>query len=294
MQDSLNKEQLIQSLRNIGIRSGDLLHLKISMRSIGKIEGGAKTLLEALIETIGKEGTIVSDAFVSVYPLPLSKENSKKIVDKNTVSYAGAFVNEMVKHSNMHRSRHPIQKFVAIGKGAEKLCKNHTYNKGGYNLLLEMANLNAKNLTIGKKTVGVGTTHVAIDILGFESKKPNLGVNYYNDKKQVELAKINWNGGCGNGFPKFIPIYFEEQAVIGDGKIGNANALLTDMKKTLDVEIDHLKKEPKFFFCDNPACYSCRIAWKHSDKKYLKFYYSWLKSNYSNLSFSRLFNLIRR
>lgn len=73
----INKDSLVKDLKAIGVKKGDLLHLKISMRSVGKLNGGANELLDAILESVGDDGTIVSDAFVNVYPLPLSDEKEK-------------------------------------------------------------------------------------------------------------------------------------------------------------------------------------------------------------------------
>jgi len=57
------KKDLIEDFNNVGVQKGDLLNVKCSLKSIGhQIDGGAKTLVEALIETIGEEGTI--DRFI--------------------------------------------------------------------------------------------------------------------------------------------------------------------------------------------------------------------------------------
>jgi aminoglycoside N3'-acetyltransferase len=195
---------------------------------------------------------------------------------------------------NGEASRHekeqltPVQKFVAIGKYAEDLCYAHTPESGGYELLVTMTELGGVNLTIGEQVAGVGTTHVAIDILGFKRKQTNAGAMYRNDAGEVKLAKVNWNGGGAHGFPKFIPLYIEQGGVLGYGPIGKAKGLYTSMQRTLDIEIETLKKNPQFFFCDDPACYSCHMTWEHSPKKKVKFFFKWMKKNFKNLSFSRL------
>lgn len=293
MKDMLTKEDLIRDIQALGVESGDLLHLKVSMRAIGEIDGGAKTLLNALLEVVGEQGTLVSDAFITAYPLPLEDQYKSIVVDDHTASYAGAFANEMIKHPKMFRSQHPIQKYAAIGHDAERLCMNHTPESGGYDLLHEMAKENARNLTIGEKVAGVGTTHVAIDLLGFKRKQMNKGINYRTQQGEVKLAKVNWNGGCASGFPKFIPYYFEKGAVIGDGKIGEARGLLTSMAGTLQIELDMMKENPSFFFCDDKTCYSCQITWEHSPKNVWKFYPRWLMKNIGSLSFSRI-NRLRK
>ena len=232
----ITKENLVKDLQNIGIKKGDLLHLKVSLRAIGKIEGGANTLVEALLDAVGEDGTIVSDAFVSVFALPLSNEDAKKIADDKTLSYAGGFANAMINHPKAERSKHPIQKFSAIGAKAKELCENHTPEKGGYELLVDMMKMNAKNLTVGKNVVGVGTTHVAIEDLGFQRRQLPVGRNYYDENNQVKLAKVNWNGGCGNGFLKFIPLYRQQKGMINEANIGNAHSYFTDMNDTYNVE----------------------------------------------------------
>ncbi len=291
MQGKLNKTDLVNQIRNIGVKGADLLHLKVSMRSIGDIDGGAQTLLNALLEVVGEKGTLVSDAFIDVYPLPLNESQAEQIADDHTRSYAGAFANAMVKHPDMVRSQHPIQKFAAIGYHAKELCALHTEQSGGYDLLHEMAKMDAVNLTIGKRVVGVGTTHVAIDLVGLRRKHLNMGINYRNVVGEVKLAKVDWNGGCAHGFPKFIPYYEERGAVLGGGKIGEANALLTSMKETLKIEMEILKEDPGFFFCDDKICYSCQMAWEHSPKKAIPFYSGWLWKNLRRLSFSRIRHL---
>lgn len=293
MKEAITKEKLIQDLRRVGVQAGDLLHLKVSMRSIGKVEDGASTVLQALLEVVGPEGSLISDAFIKVYPLPLDAAAKMQVADAHTASYAGAFANEMIKHPDMVRSKHPIQKYAGIGTQAKELCDAHTPDSGGYELLDYMADMGAKNLTIGEKVVGVGTTHVAIDKLGLQRRKLNLGRLYKAENGDTKLAKVDWNGGCARGFQKFIPEYYKGEAVIGDGKVGEANALLTSMKKTLEIEKEILEKDPGFFLCDDKACYSCQMTWDHSPKKRIAFYSRWLLQNLTSLSPSRLKRLLK-
>ena len=263
------KEDLIRDLKEGGVPAGSLLHLKVSMKAIGKIEGGAQTLLDALLKVVGAEGTLVIDSFISSYPLPLNEEDAKKISTEDSPSYAGALANVMIQHPKAVRSKHPIQKFTAIGKLAHELMDNHLPQSGGYEVLDRMAQMGALNLSVGRNTVGVGTTHVAIEKCGFSKKESLRGVNYLTSDGKIELFQVNWSGGCGRGFPKFIPLY-EEAGFLKRIKLGSADAVLTDMAGTLAVEIQQLKQDPTFFFCDDPTCKDCRLNWSHSTGNYWK------------------------
>ena len=284
----ISKEELITDLHNIGVEEGDLLHLKISMRAVGKVDGGANTLLEALIEVVGETGTIVCDAFVKAFSLPLSKKNKTKISTDETPSYAGAFANVMIRHPKNIRSKHPLHKFAAIGKQAIELCNNHTDKSGAYSLVEEMAIQDAKNLTIGGDVVGIGTTHIAIEKCPYDRKIKKMGRLYKNSEGKIVLSKIDWKGGCGEGIRKFLPLY-ENGGLINRGKIGNADSILTSMKKTLKTEMDKIESDPHFFLCDNPSCQACRVGWEHSEKKYLKYYFHVLLDYPNRISLKRFF-----
>ena len=59
--EKLTKQDLVRDLKHLGIGSGDLLNVKASIRSIGELDGGADTLIDALLEVVGSDGTIVTD-----------------------------------------------------------------------------------------------------------------------------------------------------------------------------------------------------------------------------------------
>ena len=265
----ITKEHLVQDLTNLRVKKGDLLNVKCSLRSIGKIEGGASTLIEALLDVVGHEGTIVTDSFINVYKKNVAKK--MEVSYELSSSYAGALANEMINHKDAVRSKHPIQKFVAIGKLAEELMLNHTKDSYAYDVLKRMTGIGGKNLKIGNddKVVGVGTTHVAIGELGLRQLRPNVG-RYFINENNKEFYPINWAGICPDGLIKFIPFYDEYGAIISEGKVGNANSKITDMQKALNVEIAILSKDPSFFMCGNEDCLSCQLTWEFNKKnKYL-------------------------
>jgi aminoglycoside 3-N-acetyltransferase len=272
MEAIYSQAQLISDLEAIGVKKGELLHLKVSMRALGKVEGGAEGLLTALLEAVGKKGTLVCDSFINSYSLPFKEDLSNYIVDDMTPTYAGAFARAMVNHPDNVRSIHPIKKFSAIGRRAEELMLSHHAGMFAYEPLRVMSEEGARNLTIGRNVQGVGTTHVAVYLVGLERKKPKEGVVYRDSNGELQEYRVDWNGGHGN-FLKFIPLYESQGGIIKRANIGKAESILTDMKRTLEIEIAKLKEDPGFFFCDDPACKSCRLSWDHSTGNILEVYY---------------------
>lgn len=271
--DVIGFERLVSDFKALGLKPGDLINVKMSLKSIGRVEGGARTVLDAILDVVGEEGTVVTDSFVQAYRLPLSSADRKVVVDDKTPSYAGALANAILQHPNVVRSKHPIQKFAAVGKLAEELMLKHTPESYAYDVLRRMCGLGGKNLKIGtdEVVVGVGTTHVAIGEMGFKQRRPPVGVLYRDDVGEVRLFRLNWSGICSEGLINFIPYYRKAGAILSEGMIGNSEAKITDMAGTLKVELELLRKDPKFFFCTDPTCDGCQLTWSFSGKKYLKF-----------------------
>jgi len=261
---TLTAEYLVQDFKKLGVQSGDLLNVKCSMRSVGHVQGGAATLVEALLECIGPEGTIVTDSFIKMYS-PRQAKSSPRSSD-DSPSYAGALANAIIAHPRAFRSKHPVQKFAAIGKEAQPLMESHTKDSYAYDVLRKMSLMGGKNLKIGtdEKVVGVGTTHVAIGYMGFRQKLPVEGI-YYKDEEGHDLFyERNWASICSEGLIKFIPYYRKGGAILSEGHVGEAEAKITDMAQTLKIEIDILKKEPDFFMCKKKGCLSCQLGWRWS------------------------------
>lgn len=263
----VTKQQLVQELKKLGVERGDILNVKVSMKSIGRVEDGPNGLINALMEAVGPEGTIVTDSFMTAYPLPLSKQHAHKVSRQSSASYAGALANAMISYPGASRSPHPIQKFVSVGKRAKEITQKHTMDKMAYALLNDIASLGAKNLKIGRdeKVPGVGTTHVAIETLGVKRKRPRTGTMYETKHGSIELYEVNWAGGCEAAWLKFYPEYERIGAVLGSGFIGQGPAKLTSMQKTLEWEINTIKADSKVLLCGRSDCRTCQVEWEFSE-----------------------------
>jgi len=294
----LSRQELVSDLRNLGVQKGDMLNVKVSYKSIGKIDGGINTLIEALLKAVGEEGTIVSDSFIYgkfMYPL---QKRAGVIVDNTTTSYAGAVANAMIAYPGSMRSPHPIHKFVAIGKNAD-IVNNYDANSIPYSLLPQMIERGAKNLRIGDKSkvVGIGTTHVAVEMLGHMQNIFKTGVDYYEDGK-LKTFIVNWPTSCPTGYKALLPLYEQGGCNVKNGYIGKAEAMLTLMRETLDYELSLGKENPYFAMCEDPTCYKCRLMWSHSTGNIFRVIWENLKvhkkKNFKNIISALYLSLFKR
>ena len=59
----MNKQDVILGLKNLGLKTGDVVLLHSSYISLGDFEGTPQDVLDAFFEVVGPEGTVAVPAF---------------------------------------------------------------------------------------------------------------------------------------------------------------------------------------------------------------------------------------
>lgn len=136
----ITKDKIKNILQDMGIQKGMLLLVEVDCSMIGYIVGGAQTLIDALKELIGYEGTILVPAFTpqlldpacSHIPFVRSEwsdirkampafDHRQTLPLKHEV-----FENQFLRGEGVARSFHPLFSFAAWGKYAKLLCDRHS------------------------------------------------------------------------------------------------------------------------------------------------------------------------
>ena len=264
-------ESLKEDFRNIGIKVGDTLFLRISYKSVGEVEGGPMTFLKALHEVVGEEGTIILTAFPKkhisqlrffhrreVYSEEKPPRSTTGIMSVMATSYPGALLSRKLEFP-----------FVVIGKHANYLTQMHTHEKRGYGLLEEaIEKFDCKCLRIGGEPF-TGTTHIAftkvLRATGNYQKKPKYGL-YIREGNCVKWYDTNNTIFCHTAFLKANSKYIYPYLIHKkEGLVGNGHAVLTRMKETLQKEEDYINQDVSRMLCDNKECLLCRVSFSFSD-----------------------------
>jgi len=136
-------DQLVADLRALGLRPGQDLLIHCSLRRIGRIDGGAATVLTALQEVAGPRATLVvpaqtagnsfsSPAFRTA-TAGLDREQRARYIaampgfDPASTPSAGmgVFAEYLRTRQPACRSAHPQSSFAAIGPGARACTRVH-------------------------------------------------------------------------------------------------------------------------------------------------------------------------
>lgn len=275
------KEEIISGLKKIGIKKGDTLFLRISYKAIGETEGGPNTVIDAIQDVLGPEGTIIATAFPNHQSA--FSPRKKNIYKPGENISTGVIPVLLSKRKDAFFSSHPISPFVCIGKNAKSLTEFHAPDKLNLDLIVKAIDISSpKCLRIGGKALD-GTTHIAfseglVKQHQYNIRKPE-GIYYYDNNGRLKFQFQNMALFCPEGFEKFYEqhIYSDSSAILGEGIVGEGKAVLTDMRRTLEIEREWLIPNPMILLCNNPQCIYCRSAYSYSDYSTFGFIFELIK-----------------
>ncbi len=132
------KSELVRQLRDLGVRSGDMVMPHVSLRAVGPLADGPQTLVDALIEAVGPHREYSRLRLVARFA-PMNRRwvmmrrppPSPKAGLRSTPDHAPAYpgfgaINEFIRtYPGCRRSAHPDASMAAIGPDAAWLVAPH-------------------------------------------------------------------------------------------------------------------------------------------------------------------------
>lgn len=199
--NSIPRAALTKQLEEMGIVKGDSLLVHASLRSMGILEDGANTVIEALVNAVGESGNLLMPSS-PVDGLQLDYVQSKPVFDsKTTPSGMGAISEKFRKLSGVKRSLHPTEAVCALGPQAEYLTEGHFNQITPYNVhspFYRLCELKGKILYVGVTLDNAGTSlHVLEDAVDFPYQVYyetifTLSVKDENDVLHQVKTKVIW------------------------------------------------------------------------------------------------------
>jgi len=256
----ISKSQLIRDFKKIGAKEGDCLGVALSFRSVGRVEGGPDAFIDALLDTIGPDGTLMMNSYTRFYQVPQIKSPRKgRIFDyRSTPTWTGLVPETFRKRPGTIRSRHPLSSIAATGKLAAYLTKGHDETASSYSPYSRLAKIDGKMLYIGLGNDLVSMRHEAQSLAGLLDVVPlEVGIYYQDGKGELKLFKSKDTYACIKKLKDFVPI-IKNLGLVNDGMIGDAPSMLVPVRETLNAMTKLLKEDPTLNLCDNVTCIWCR------------------------------------
>lgn len=257
------KEDIVKALLELGITNGDTVLVHSALSKVGKIEGSAQTVIDAIEGIIGKEGTLVMPTFSQV-----DFENSYKTWYMDKPSDTGYLTEYFRKLPFVYRSNQETHSVAARGKLAYELTYQHKWfgphicPYGEYAFAdsspwQKMYNLNVKVLGFGV----LMSTFTHKHLVETRIMEHFLGMLKTEEDYKEMTKDVMTYETHPKGFWTFYeskgPMYDElvARGIVKEYKLGDATLWLTTAKDASDMTYELLMAEPEKWFNED------KVAW---------------------------------
>ncbi|CAM3712021.1 AAC(3) family N-acetyltransferase [Marinicrinis lubricantis] len=247
------KESLIEQLERLGIDPEGTLLIHSSMKSMGQVEGGADTVLDAFTEYM-KDGLLVFPTHTWKY---INAENPKFDVDKSP-SNVGILTELFRKRPGVVRSLHPTHSVAAWGRDAiEFTTGDHLFDtpcaRGSAwgKLLDRKATILLVGVDLRRNTFIHGVEEWA-DIPGRMTDDHEMLYTVLPDGTEIPVPSRRH---CGLSWSQHfwkVDGVLERKGAMYKGQLGDAVVRVCDAAGVANVLTDMLKDNPDLFSDNEP------------------------------------------
>ena len=251
-QNGITKQKLIDDFKKIGIKSGDSVLVHCSLSKIGFVEGGAKTIADALFETIGETGTLLFPTFPATGRHKTYLEEGHVFNIKKTPSQMGAVTEYFRNLEGVYRSFHPTDPVAAKGPLADYYTNSHFGELTPYtenSPFRKLCTKNGKILMLGTTLNGACTNlHTLEDAVNFkfpvyDEKIFDAKMIDEEGKEVVMKTKVHNPEYSAKRNNDALKPMFEKEGVLINGMVGEAKCMLIDANKFLNVMIHNYNEK---------------------------------------------------
>lgn len=241
------KQSLKYDLNGMRIKSKDVLFVHSSMKSIGNVENGADTVLDALSESLA-DGLLILPAHTWEY---INASNPVFDVRKSRTC-VGILTELFRSRSGVIRSLHPTHSLSALGCGAKEYVKDEELKDtpcAPDSCYGKLYGLNAKILMIGVDFSKNTTVHCIEEVANVPGrlsieKEQLYSVDYDGVVHSVPSFRHKNANSCN--YRKLEPVMLAKGAM-KEVKFGNAKCLLFSVKDLFDITLELLAKNILLF-----------------------------------------------
>lgn len=257
---NISQNRIVEELMQMGVRRGDHLAVGVSYKALGRIDGGPDGFVDALLATVGPEGTVMMNTHTRVFlPTEIRLGWTDYVFDTSaTPCITGIVAEKFWRKKEALRSRHPTFSVAAIGKYAHFLTDEHTESSESYLPFKKLAEINGKYLAVGIGDKLAGFRHCAQQLAGLLDVVPwKRAVMYKNGSGILQSFVLRDHGGCTHRLPELVA-QLRLQGLVTDGALGAASAVLVPAREALENMASALRRNPEINLCKRPLCYWCR------------------------------------
>jgi len=251
----LTANDIVETLGAVGIVRGDRLLVHSSLRAIGPVDGGGDGLIDALLKTVGSEGTIMIPTFNYAVPEPYFDVAS-------TPSRTGMLGELLRQRPNAARSLHPTHSIVVIGQNAAELAEDHLYGACALGSPVDkIARDGGKVLLLGVSHTSNTTIHVAEVQSGihkpaaWDGAAPTARVR--DRAGTIHETTLDTSNSCSFAF-NAVDLPMRQRHMIRDMSFGQAVSCTMKAQDLIDTTVSLVTESPTILACTRAECVRCQ------------------------------------
>lgn len=244
----VTKDDIVSGLQKLGLEAGDSIGVHSSLSSFGYVEGGADTVVEALLETVGQRGNVVVPAYSNnIESIEKTPEDIElgvtwkyRVLPYNPEKdscWTGKIPDTFWRRKEAVRGNNPTHSLSAIGPKAEQLCQNWKtlLEADGYILLLGTSLTCCSSMHLAEEGI-----QIPQHIIDQTTPPPEL-------RKKYEKESIGYGFGP---YPDFglMEEPCSKHGIMKIAEIGEATVKLLKLRELIDLYASYLRKNPDIFY----------------------------------------------
>ncbi|GAA4497053.1 AAC(3) family N-acetyltransferase [Actinoallomurus oryzae] len=248
----MTRDDLLSDLHALGLCPGGDLLVHASMRRVGRVAGGATTLVEAVSEALGQDGTLVvptptaensdsSRAYLArVEGMTAAERRLYRAAmpafdpARTPSTGAGVFPECVRLAPGALRSEHPQMSFAALGARAKVIVDGHAphCHLGEESPLARLYDLDAEVLMLGTGYDTCTALHLAE--YRYTRKPPTRGYNCVIEQD----GRARWwsyeDVVLDDRDFRAVGAAFDDTAYVKRGRVGSADSRLVSLRRLVD------------------------------------------------------------
>ena len=257
---ALSQADITQGMHTLGLKPGAVVLVHSAMRTFGRIDGGADTVVAALLEVLGPTGTLVAPTFTFQHAI---RQPDPVIDPAADPSEMGAVTEAVRLRPDALRSTTFRHSFAAVGRRAGEITEvdpelSPFDVRSSFGVMVA---LNAQTLLLGV-TYESSTTHhfaEALSEVPYRHMVP-LDVRLRRSSGTIERQRIidyqpkpaadgSWYGTRNPDFNR-LGRMLEENGLVSLAAVGNAAARRFAMRDMIDLALIEAAKDYNVFRTD--------------------------------------------